>query len=88
MTYKFLNRSPSLIAKSKIYLPPDGSKQKVELTKELSGQAVIKLLLALHQTIQTIKAPVVRNTVCLHISNHSKSPISHDAKAVIGLVDV
>ena len=92
MSYKFLNRSPRLLAKHAFDLPPDGSQQKVELNvefpKELSGQAVIKLLLAPRQSLQTIKAPIIRNTVCLQISNHSKALIHHDASSVVGLVDV
>ena len=60
----------------------------VEFPKELSGQAVLKLLLAPRQSLQTIKAPITRNTVCLQISNHSKTPIHHDANSVLGLVDV
>ena len=62
MSYKFLNRSPHLLSKHAFDLPLDGSQQKVELTvefpKELSGQAVIKLLLAPRQSLQTIKAPI------------------------------
>ena len=92
MTYKFLNRSPRLIAKHSFDLPPNGIKQKVDLTvefpKELSGQAVLKLLLAPRQSLQTIKAPIIRNTICLHISNHSKTLIHHDANAVVGLVNI
>ena len=92
MSYKFLNRSPRLLSKHAFDLPPDGSHQKVELTvefpKELSGHAVIKLLLAPRQSLQTIKAPIIRNTVCLQISNHSKVLIHHDASSVVGLVDI
>ena len=83
---------PHLLSKHTFDLPPDGSQQKVELTvefpKELSGQAVIKLLLAPCQLLQTIKAPIIRNTVCLLISNHSKVLIHHDANSVVGLVNV
>ena len=60
----------------------------VEFPKELSGQAVIKLLLAPCQSLQTIKAPIIRNTVCLQINNHLKALIHHDANQVVGLVDV
>ena len=92
MTYKFLNRSPRLIAKHSFDLPPDGTQKKVEFNvefpKELSGHAVLKLMLAPRQSLQTIKAPIIRNTVCLQISNHSKTLIHHDANAVVGLVDV
>ena len=92
MSYKFLNRSPRLLSKHAFDLPPDGSQQKVKLTiefpKELSGQAVIKLLLAPRQSLQTIKTPIIRNTFCLQISNHSKALIHHDANSVVGLVDV
>ena len=81
MTYKFLNRSPKLIAKNPVHLPPDGSKHAIDLQldfpKEISGQAIIKLLLAPSRVLHTIKAPIVRNTIHLQISNHSKSPITH-----------
>ena len=49
---------------------------------------MIKLLLAPCQLLQTIKAPIIRNTVCLQISNHSKALIHHDANSVVGVVDI
>ena len=92
MTYKFLNRSPKLIAKNPVHLPPDGSKHKIALRldfpKEVSGQAIVKLLLATSRVLHTIKDPIVRNAVHLQISNHSKTPITHPRGAVIGIVDI
>ena len=92
MTYKFLNRSLKLIAKNPVHLPPDGSKHAINLQldfpKEMSGQTIIKLLLAPSRVLHTIKAPIMRNTIHLQISNHSKSPITHPRGAVIGIVDI
>ena len=92
MEYKFLNRLPKLITKSPVHLPLDGSKHDIDLhldfPKEVSGQAIVKLLLAPSQVLHTIKAPIVPNTIHLHISNHSKSPITHPHCAVISIVDI
>ena len=92
MTYKFLNRSPKLLAKNPVHLPADGSKHDIDLRldfpKEVSGQAIIKLLLAPSQVLHTIKALIVCNTIHLQISNHSKSPITHPHGAVIGIMDI
>ena len=92
MTYKFLNRSPKLIAKNPVHLPPDGSKLDIDLhldfPKEVSGQAIGKLLLAPSWVLHTIKAPIMHNAIHLQVSNHSKSPITHPHGAVIGIVDI
>ena len=92
MEYKFLNRSPKLITKGPVHLPPDGSKHDIDLRldfpKEVSGQAIVKLLIAPSRVLHTIKAPIVRNAIHLHISNHSKSPITHPQGAVVGIVDI
>ena len=92
MTYKFLNRSPKLLAKNPVHLPVDGSKHDIDLRldfpKEVSGQAIVKLLLAPSWVLHTIKAPIVHNAIHLQISNHSKSPITHPHGAVIGIVDI
>ena len=92
MEYKFLNRSPKLITKGPVHLPPDGSKHDIDLRldfpKEVSCQAIVKLLIAPSQVLHTIKAPIVCNANHLHISNHSKSPITHPRGAVIGIVDI
>ena len=81
MEYKFLNQSPKLITKDPVHLPPDGSKHDIDLcldfSKEVSGQAIVKLLIVPSQVLHTIKAPIVCNAIRLHISNHSKSPITH-----------
>ena len=92
MEYKFLNRSPKLIAKSPVHLPPDGSKHNVDLRldfpKEVSGQAIIKLLLAPSRVLHTIKAPIVCNAIQLQISNCSKNPITNLKGTVVGIVDI
>ena len=81
MEYKFLNRSPKLITKSPVHHPPNSSRHNVELRldfpKEVSGQAIVKLLLAPSRVLHTIKAPLVRNVIQLQISNHSNNPITH-----------
>ena len=92
MEYKFLNRSPKLITKGPVHLPLDGYKHAINLRldfpKEVSGQAIVKLLIAPSQVLHTIKAPIVCNTIRLHISNHSKSLITHPRGAIIGIVDI
>ena len=92
ITYKFLNRLPKLLAKNPVHLPTDGSKHDIDLQldfpKEVSGQAIVKLLLTPSRVLHTIKAPIVRNTIHLQISNHSDSPITHPHGAVIGIVDI
>ena len=92
MEYKFLNRSPKLITKSPVHLLLDGSKHDINLRsdfpKEVSGQAIVKLLLAPSWVLYTIKALIVHNTIHLQISNHFKSPITHPHGAVVGIVDI
>ena len=92
MTYKFLNRSLKLLAKNPVHLPADGSKHDIDLRldfpKEVSGQAIVKLLLSPSRVLHTIRAPILCNTIHLQISNDSKSPITHPHGAIIGIVDI
>ena len=92
MEYKFLNRSPKLISKNPIDFPADGSKHSIDLKldfpKEVSGQAIVKLLIAPRRVLHTIKAPIVCNAIQLQISNLSKTPIIHLKGTVVGIVDI
>ena len=90
--YKFLNRSPRLLATKPILLPADGKPHQVELKvdfpRELSGHAIIKFLLAPKRTLQMVKVPIARNTLKLAITNSSGTDISHPVGAFVGIVDV
>ena len=92
MKYKFLNRSPALIAPKGVNLPLRGKQVKVELKvnfpKEISGQVIVKLLLRPKRTIQTLKVPVERNCITLSISNHTDSAITLAPGSVVGIADV
>ena len=92
MKYKFLNRSPALIAPKGVNLPLRGKQVKVELKvnfpKEISGQVIVKLLLRPKRTIQTLKVPVERNCITLSISNHTESAITLAPGSVVGIADV
>ena len=92
MEYRFLNRSPKLFCKMPISLPPDGSQHilqlGIEFPCEVSGQAIVKLLLAPKKSLHTIKVPIRRNSLTIWVSNHSKEAIKHPAGSIIGLVDI
>ena len=92
LQYSFLNRSPSLCLTKELSLPADTQKQPVELRvdfpKELSGQAIIKLILFSKHIVRTLKVSVDRNIVRLNISNHTKNPILYPTNTSIGILDV
>ena len=91
MQYQFLNRSPKLRPTHNVSLPPDGVKRpvefKVDFPRELSGQAIIKLLLAPKYVIQMIKVPVTRNLIKINISNLTKQAITHSSGSFLGILD-
>ena len=62
LQYSFLNRSPSLCLTKELSLPADAQKRPVELRvdfpKELSGQAIIKLILFPKHIVRTLKVSV------------------------------
>ena len=92
LQYSFLNRSPSLCLTRELSLPADDQKWPIELRvdfpKELSGQAIIKLILFLKHIVRTLKVSVDRNIVWLNISNHIKNPILYPANTSISILDV
>ena len=92
MKYKFLNRSPKLYPLKPFLLPADNSQHTVELRvdfpHEISGHAILKLLLVPAQVLFTLKAPVVRNKISLEICNNTQSKISGSPKQRVGILDV
>ena len=92
MEYCFVNRSPKLYCKKPISLPPDGSQHVLELgieyPVEVSGQVIVKLLLAPKKSLHTIKVPIRQNALTIRVSNHSKEAIKHPAGSIIGLMDM
>ena len=88
MKYKFLNRSPKLYPVK----PADNSHHIVELRvdfpQEISGHAILKLLLVPGQVLLTVKAPVTRNKISLEISNNTKTKITGSPSQSVGILDV
>ena len=91
MKYKFLNRSPKLYPLSSFSLPADNSQRTIELRvdfpHEISGHAILKLLLVPGQVLFTVKAPVNRNKIVLEISNNTDSKITGSPKQSVGILD-
>ena len=92
MKYKFLNRSPKLYPVKPFILPADNSHHIVELRvdfpQEISGHAILKLLLVPGQVLFTVKAPVTRNKISLEISNNTKTKITGSPSQSVGILDV
>ena len=92
MKYKFLNRSPKLYPVKPFILPADNSHHVVELQvdfpQEISGHAILKLLLVPGQVLFTVKAPVTRNKISLEISNNTKTRITGSPSQSVGILDV
>ena len=92
MKYKFLNRSPKLYPVKPFILPADNSHHIVELRvdfpQEISGHAILKLLLVPGQVLFTVKAPVTRNKISLKISNNTKRRITGSPSQSVGILDV
>ena len=89
MKYKFLNR---LYPLSPFVLPADNSQHTIELRMdfphEISGHAILKLLLVPGQVLFTVKAPVNHNKIILEISNNTNSKITGSPKQSVGILDV
>ena len=92
LQYRFLNRSPSLRLTRELSLPADAQKRpvesKVDFPKDISGQAIIKLILFPKHIVRTLKVSVDQNILRLNISNHTKNPILYPANTSIGILDV
>ena len=92
MKYKFLNRSPKLYPVKPFILPADNSHHIVELwvdfPQEISGHAILKLLLVPGQVLFPVKAPVTRNKISLEISNNTKTKITGSPSQSVGILDV
>ena len=92
MKYKFLNRSPKLYLVKPFILPADNSHHIVELwvdfPQEISGHAILKLLLVPGQVLFPVKAPVTRNKISLEISNNTKTKITGSPSQSVGILDV
>ena len=91
MKYKFLNRSPKLYPVKPFVLPANNSHHIVELRvnfpQEISGHAILKLLLVPGQVLFTVKAPVTRNKISLKISNNTKTRITGSPSQSVSILD-
>ena len=92
MKYKFLNRSPKLYPVKPFVLPADNLHHVVELQvdfpQEISGHAILKLLLVPGQVLFTVKAPVTRNKISLEISNNTKTRITGSPSQSVCILDI
>ena len=59
----------------------------MDFPHEISGHAILKLLLVPGQVLFTVKAPVNRNKIVLEISNNTDSKITGSPKQSVGILD-
>ena len=92
MKYKFLNRSPKIYPLKSFSLPPDGSehpvKLRVDFPSEIGGHTIAKFMLLPNHLLKTVKVPVRRNKITMHMSNHSQDKIEATPDTPIGILDV
>ena len=92
MKYKFLNRSPKIYPLKSFSLPPDSSEHPMELRvdfpSKIGGHTIAKFMFLLNHLLKTVKVPVRRNKITMHMSNHSQDKIEATPDTPIGILDV
>ena len=89
--FKFLNRSIPSFSKEQTVLKSKEQKLiKVEapFLEDISGMAVVRMLVKWEQVTVTLKLKFIRNMVTLNITNSTQEMVVFELKEMIGILDL